>query len=112
MYGRESQHVEQEFADQPELIPHRSFAGNRPSNTLLIDKITPHNLGALIALYEHKIFVQGVIWGINSFDQWGVELGKQLAKVVLPELTGADGEHDGSTHQLIEYYRRHKDSEG
>ncbi|MEM7436534.1 MAG: glucose-6-phosphate isomerase, partial [Myxococcota bacterium] len=61
-----------------------------------------------IALYEHKIFVQGVIWNIYSFDQWGVELGKQLAKVVLPELTGETGAHDGSTRQLIEYYRRHR----
>jgi len=77
----------------------------------MVERLTPRALGRLIALYEHKIFVQGVIWNIYSFDQWGVELGKQLAKVVLPELTGADGEHDGSTHQLIEYYRRHKDSE-
>ena len=93
------------------LVPHKTFPGNRPSNTLMVERLTPRALGRLIALYEHKIFVQGVIWNIYSFDQWGVELGKQLAKVVLPELTGADGEHDGSTHQLIEYYRRHKDSE-
>ena len=93
------------------LVPHKTFPGNRPSNTLMVERLTPRALGRLIALYEHKIFVQGVIWNIYSFDQWGVELGKQLAKVVLPELTGADGEHDGSTHQLIEYYRQHKDSE-
>ena len=69
-----------------DLLPHRIFPGNRPSNTLLVDQITPSRLGSLIALYEHKIFIQGVIWRINSFDQWGVELGKQLAGVILPEL--------------------------
>ncbi len=105
MYGREPQHVEQEFADQPELIPHRSFAGNRPSNTLLINKITPHNLGALIALYEHKIFVQGVIWNINSFDQWGVELGKRLSSEIEKELEGkrALRKHDASTEALVRH---------
>jgi len=105
MYGREPQHVEQEFSDEPELIPHRSFAGNRPSNTLLIDKITPHNLGALIALYEHKTFVQGVIWNINSFDQWGVELGKRLSTEIELELEGerALRSHDSSTEALIQH---------
>ena len=105
MYGRESKHVAEEFADHPELIPHRSFAGNRPSNTLLIDKITPHNLGALIALYEHKTFVQGVIWNINSFDQWGVELGKRLSAEIELELEGerALREHDVSTEALIQH---------
>jgi glucose-6-phosphate isomerase len=93
------------------LVPHKTFPGNRPSNTLMIERLTPRALGRLIALYEHKIFVQGVIWNIYSFDQWGVELGKQLAKVVLPELSGADGEHDGSTRQLIAYYRKHRGSE-
>ncbi len=93
------------------LVPHKTFSGNRPSSTFMIERLTPRALGRLIALYEHKIFVQGVIWNIYSFDQWGVELGKQLAKVVLPELTGADGEHDASTRQLIEYYRRHKGSQ-
>ena len=93
------------------LAPHKTFPGNRPSNTLMVERLTPRALGRLIALYEHKIFVQGVIWNIYSFDQWGVELGKQLAKVVLPELSGADGEHDGSTRQLIAYYRKHKGSE-
>jgi glucose-6-phosphate isomerase len=77
----------------------------------MVEKLTPRALGRLIALYEHKIFVQGVIWNIYSFDQWGVELGKQLAKVVLPELSGAEGAHDGSTRQLIAYYRKHKGSE-
>jgi len=93
------------------LVPHKTFPGNRPSNMLMVEKLTPRALGRLIALYEHKIFVQGVIWNIYSFDQWGVELGKQLAKVVLPELSGAEGEHDGSTRQLIAYYRKHKGSE-
>ena len=90
------------------LVPHKTFAGNRPSNTFMLDLLTPHALGRLIALYEHKIFVQGVIWNIYSFDQWGVELGKQLAKVILPELSGAKGQHDGSTEQLIRYYREHQ----
>ena len=90
------------------LVPHKTFAGNRPSNTFMIEKLTPRALGRLIALYEHKIFVQGVVWNIYSFDKWGVELGKQLAKVILPELTGAEGEHDGSTRQLIAYYRQHR----
>ncbi len=91
------------------LAPHKAFPGNRPSNIFMLEKLTPRALGRLIALYEHKIFVQGVIWNIYSFDQWGVELGKQLAKVVLPELSGERGEHDSSTHQLIEYYRRHSE---
>jgi glucose-6-phosphate isomerase len=87
------------------LAPHKVFPGNRPTNTILVDRFTPRTLGALIALYEHKIFVQGVIWGVNSFDQWGVELGKQLAGRILEELTsgaGRDG-HDASTRGLIEY---------
>ena len=87
------------------LTPHKSFEGNRPTNTLLIDRLTPRTLGSLIALYEHKIFVQGVIWNINSFDQWGVELGKVLAKVILPELeAGQVGTHDSSTRGLMTYY--------
>ncbi|MGB7551166.1 MAG: glucose-6-phosphate isomerase [Chromatiaceae bacterium] len=97
--------------DQVEaLAPHRSFPGNRPTNTILVEKLTPRALGALIALYEHRIFVQGIIWGLNSFDQWGVELGKQLAGVILGELerseVGAD--HDASTAALLEYYLRHR----
>jgi glucose-6-phosphate isomerase len=89
------------------LLPHKVFPGNRPTNTLIVDKLTPQRLGALIALYEHKIFVQGVIWNINSFDQWGVELGKQLAGVILPELTdaGQNADHDASTRALIQRYR-------
>jgi glucose-6-phosphate isomerase len=87
------------------LLPHKIFPGNSPSNTILIDKLTPQRLGSLIALYEHKIFVQGVIWNLNSFDQWGVELGKQLAGVILPELQGegVGTEHDSSTASLIDY---------
>jgi len=105
--------AELEAAGLPEervaaLVPHKTFAGNRPSNTFMMEELTPRALGRLIALYEHKIFVQGVVWNIYSFDQWGVELGKQLAKVILPELSGAEGEHDASTEQLIRYYRRHR----
>ena len=70
------------------LVPHKVFTGNRPTNSILFQKLTPRTLGSLIALYEHKIFTQGIIWNINSFDQWGVELGKQLAKAILPELEG------------------------
>jgi glucose-6-phosphate isomerase len=93
------------------LTPHKSFEGNRPTNTLLIDRLIPRSLGSLIALYEHKIFAQGVIWNINSFDQWGVELGKVLAEVILPELeAGVAGAHDSSTRGLMTYYisRRRK----
>jgi glucose-6-phosphate isomerase len=87
------------------LIPHKVFDGNRPTNSILIKKITPRTLGSLIAMYEHKIFVQGIIWRINSFDQWGVELGKQLAKAILPELrsTGKVTTHDSSTNGLIDH---------
>jgi glucose-6-phosphate isomerase len=84
------------------LVPHRVFPGNRPSNTLLLPDLSPRSLGALIALYEHKVFVQSVIWGINAFDQWGVELGKQIATRIAAELAGGDaGEHDASTLGLI-----------
>jgi glucose-6-phosphate isomerase len=89
------------------LLPHKIFPGNRPTNTLLYRKLTPRTLGRLIALYEHKVFVQGVIWDVNSYDQWGVELGKQLAKAILPELTSesastpAPHSHDASTNRLI-----------
>ena len=90
------------------LVPHRTFPGNRPTTTLLLDKLNPRSLGSLIALYEHRIFVQGVIWGVNSFDQWGVELGKQLAGVILDEMTqGEVGEaHDASTRALLGHYLR------
>ena len=92
------------------LAPHKEFDGNRPSNTLLCDELTPRMLGKLIALYEHKVFTQGTIWGINSFDQWGVELGKVLAKNIVPQLKDKSIklEHDASTNQLIEHYRKHR----
>jgi glucose-6-phosphate isomerase len=89
------------------LLPYKVFPGDRPTTSILYRELTPHRLGSLIALYEHKIFVQGVVWNINSFDQWGVELGKQLAGKILPELQGdapAAG-HDGSTHGLIAHYK-------
>ena len=91
------------------LVPHRTFEGNRPSNTILAQQLTPHTLGALVALYEHSIFVQGVIWNIDSFDQWGVELGKALAKRAVAEITSVnlpELKHDSSTNQLIRRYRR------
>jgi glucose-6-phosphate isomerase len=92
------------------LLPHKIFAGNRPSNTILFDKLDPHTLGALIALYEHKVFVQGAIWNINSFDQWGVELGKQLAKTIAAELAGNEeiGSHDSSTNRLMNHIRQRR----
>ena len=89
-------------------MPHRVFEGNRPSNTLLLDRLTPHALGTLVALYEHSVFTQGTIWSINSFDQWGVELGKVLAKKVAGELsppTEPELTHDSSTNALIRRYR-------
>lgn len=90
------------------LVPHKTFSGNRPTNMILLDKINPRNMGSLIAMYEHKVFVQGTIWGINSFDQWGVELGKQLAKTILAELTHdiSPQVHDSSTTRLIHLYRQ------
>ncbi|MDZ4729987.1 MAG: glucose-6-phosphate isomerase [Xanthomonadales bacterium] len=97
------------------LAPHRVFEGNRPSNTLLLDRLTPETLGLLVAVYEHSAFVQGVIWNIDSFDQWGVELGKVLAAVVAPELANEeepDLRHDSSTNALISHYRKHKNMPG
>jgi glucose-6-phosphate isomerase len=92
----------------PELVPHRTFEGNRPSNTILMERLTPEALGKLVALYEHSVFTQGVIWRIDSFDQWGVELGKVLAQRIVPELAretkGRLG-HDSSTNGLIRRYR-------
>jgi glucose-6-phosphate isomerase len=95
------------------LAPHRVFPGNCPSNTLLAERLTPHTLGALVALYEHSVFTQGALWNINCFDQWGVELGKSLAKRITPELTGTvepSLRHDSSTNTLIRRYRRFKES--
>ena len=91
------------------LVPHRTFAGNRPSNTLLIEQLTPAALGKLVALYEHIVFTQGVIWNVGSFDQWGVELGKVLAKQIVPELQATSApalQHDSSTNTLIRRYRQ------
>ena len=96
-----------------ELIPHRTFSGNRPTNSILIEKLTPFALGSLIALYEHKVFTQGVIWDVNSFDQWGVELGKVLASRITPELESVEEpalQHDSSTNALIKRYRQQKRS--
>jgi len=114
MNGKTKEEVMNEFADQgkskkdvAEIAPFKVFEGNRPSNSILLKKLTPYTLGKLIAMYEHKIFVQGIIWNIFSFDQWGVELGKQLAKAIIPELE-LDKEittHDGSTNGLINQYK-------
>jgi glucose-6-phosphate isomerase len=92
----------------PALVPHRVFEGNRPSNTILLDRLTPSSLGKLVALYEHSVFTQGAIWQIDSFDQWGVELGKALAQRIIPQLESLDEprlEHDSSTNHLIRRYR-------
>jgi glucose-6-phosphate isomerase len=95
---------------EPRLVPHKEFDGNRPSTVILGERLTPHALGTLVALYEHKVFTQGTIWGVNSFDQWGVELGKVLAKRIIPELAGphAPTGHDASTNALIEFYRANR----
>ena len=93
------------------LVPHRVFEGNRPSNMILAERLTPATLGQLVALYEHSVFTQGVIWNIDSFDQWGVELGKVLAQRIIPELeskTSPRSKHDGSTNNLIRRYRKWK----
>jgi glucose-6-phosphate isomerase len=95
------------------LVPHRTFEGNRPSTTILAERLTPETLGKLVALYEHSVFTQGTIWRINSFDQWGVELGKALAQKIIPELEGATEPklaHDSSTNALIRRYRAHRKS--
>ena len=106
-FGKTPQQVADEGTEDW-LVPHRVFDGNRPSNTLLLDRLTPFALGSLIALYEHSVFTQGTIWSINSFDQWGVELGKVLAKKVAAELSSdeePDLTHDSSTNNLIRRYR-------
>jgi glucose-6-phosphate isomerase len=109
-FGKTRQQVEAEGVPAAQ-VPHRTFRGNHPTNTILGPKLTPRLLGELVALYEHKVFTQGTIWDINSFDQWGVELGKVLANRILPELTAADDPelgHDTSTNALIRRYRRSK----
>lgn len=114
MKGKTAEEVRTELAGSgvresamADLVPHRVCLGNKPTNSILVPQITPRVLGQLIALYEHKIFTQGIIWNINSFDQWGVELGKQLASAILPELDGAAeaSGHDSSTNGLINYYK-------
>jgi glucose-6-phosphate isomerase len=96
------------------LAPHRVCEGNRPSNTILAQRLTPYSLGTLVALYEHSVFVQGAIWDIDSFDQWGVELGKQLAKKVIPQLGASEPklDHDSSTNALIRRYRKWRNETG
>ncbi|UOO82041.1 glucose-6-phosphate isomerase [Uruburuella testudinis] len=112
MRGKTLAEARAELAGLPEaereaLAPQKTFPGNQPSNTILLDELNPFNLGMLMAMYEHKIFVQGVVWGINPFDQWGVEYGKVLAKTIEPELNRSDiSAHDSSTCGLIAYYRR------
>jgi glucose-6-phosphate isomerase len=106
-FGKTPEQVKEEGTEDW-LVPHRVFEGNRPSNTMLLDRLTPYALGTLVALYEHSVFTQGTIWSINSFDQWGVELGKVLAKKVAAELASPDEpdlQHDSSTNALITRYR-------
>jgi glucose-6-phosphate isomerase len=113
-FGKTKEQVEAEGTPE-NVVPHRVMEGNRPTNTLLCDILTPRLLGSLVALYEHSVFVQGTIWDIDSFDQWGVELGKQLAQRIIPELTSASEpelKHDSSTNTLIRRYRSLKSSKG
>jgi glucose-6-phosphate isomerase len=94
--------------DLRDVIPHKSFEGNRPSNSFLFNELNPKSLGRLLAIYEHKVFVQGIIWNINSFDQWGVEYGKQIASLVLPLLDQHKDkdDFDSSTDNLIKYFKK------
>ena len=111
-FGKTREQVEAE-GTPARLVPHRVFEGNRPSNTIWADRLTPESLGELVALYEHAVFTQGVIWGVDSFDQWGVELGKVLAQRIIPELVSPTEPalgHDGSTNNLIRRYRMRKDA--
>ncbi|MGH3562966.1 MAG: glucose-6-phosphate isomerase, partial [Mycobacterium sp.] len=106
-FGKTEQEVRAEGTPEA-VVPHRVMEGNRPTNVLLAEKLTPYILGALVALYEHSVFTQGTIWSIDSFDQWGVELGKALAVAIIPELKGATEPelgHDSSTNALIRHYR-------
>jgi len=109
-FGKTPEQVEAEGTPKW-LVPHRVFEGNRPSNTIFAERLTPESLGKLVALYEHSVFTQGAIWNIDSFDQWGVELGKVLAQRIIPELesrTEPTLAHDSSTNNLITYYRKSK----
>ena len=106
-FGKIADEVRAEGVEE-RLVPHKTFEGNRPTNVLMAERLDPATLGKLVALYEHSVFTQGTIWGIDSFDQWGVELGKTLAKRIVPELQSADGPeltHDSSTNALIREYR-------
>ena len=116
LHGKTTAQVQAEFDNQgiekskaDYLKPFKVFAGNKPTNTILIDKLTPESLGSLVALYEHKIFVQGIIWNIFSYDQWGVELGKQLANSILDEINSNKvNQHDSSTSFLLTYFLENK----
>ena len=107
MNGKSSSELKAEGVDE-EMIPYKVFEGNRPTNSILVKKVTPFALGELIAMYEHKIFTQGIIWNIYSFDQWGVELGKKLANALLPQLESAEEieNHDSSTNGLINTFKK------
>jgi len=107
-FGKTSEQVKEEGTPDW-LVPHRVFEGNRPTNTILVERLTPETLGKLVALYEHSVFTQGAIWNVDSFDQWGVELGKVLAQRIVPELESKvepSLKHDSSTNSLIRYYRK------
>jgi glucose-6-phosphate isomerase len=109
-FGKTPEQVEAEGTDKW-LVPHRVFEGNRPSNTILAERLTPQTLGKLVALYEHSVFTQGAIWNVDSFDQWGVELGKVLAQRIIPEIESKSAQqlaHDSSTNNLIRYYRKNR----
>mmetsp|Transcript_2407 Transcript_2407/g.8590 ORF Transcript_2407/g.8590 Transcript_2407/m.8590 type:complete len:555 (+) Transcript_2407:33-1697(+) len=119
MQGKTAEEVTEELqkagkseAEIAALLPHKIFPGNRPSNSILYEQLNARTLGALVAMYEHKFFVQGVIWDVNSYDQWGVELGKQLAKAIQPELVGSEAvsTHDASTNGLIAFFKQHRAS--
>jgi glucose-6-phosphate isomerase len=106
-FGKTEEEVRGEGTAEP-IVPHRVFEGNRPTNVILAEQLTPHTLGSLVALYEHLVFTQGVVWELDSFDQWGVELGKALAVRIIPELeseTEPELQHDSSTNALIRRYR-------
>ena len=117
MRGKTSQEAKEELLSSGmemkainELLPHKVFEGNKPSNSIMVKKLTPRVLGSLVAMYEHKIFTQSIIWNVNAFDQWGVELGKQLAKAILPELKSNNkiNSHDSSTNGLINFYKENR----
>ena len=99
-----------ELGEVEDRVPHMIFGGNQPSNSIVIKKLTPHALGSLLAMYEHKIFVQGIVWNLNSYDQWGVELGKILAKNIQEELESNESihVHDSSTQGLLDWFQKHR----